>query len=136
MNPLATPAEVLSSAADWLAEEPARWTRDFFLAPDGCRCALGAVCQVIDPADLDGDPTQLANLEKSILGELVTNVLADFLADHHDVTPVIDKGDPAEAAVETVANWNDDPERVVDEVIAALRAAAAEWTERAARRAA
>lgn len=123
-----TPADVLRGAADWLAEEPARWGLGYFIAPfTKCRCAAGAIAWVLDPSDREGNPTELRDPERCDLGSYAMDVLANYLTDH--------RGAPlADDVVESVATFNDDPDTTVDAVIAALRAAAVEWDDRQAAR--
>jgi hypothetical protein len=123
-----TPAGVLRGAADWLAEDPSRWGRDFFIAPDTqCRCAAGAVAWVLDPSDSEGNPTELRDPEKTDLGWYALDVLANYLT-YHQGAPLADD------SVETVAYFNDDPDTDAVKVIAALRGAAVEWDARQAAR--
>ena len=117
-----TPADVLNRAADWFAEDPARWTRGSYVL-DGCRCALGGLAWVLDPEDPDGDPLKLRSREATELGQATVDFLADFLADFYNMPVAVESPD------ETVANWNDE-QKTAAPIIGALRAAAAEWTDR------
>lgn len=121
-----TPADVLRGAADWFAEDPARWGRDYFIFND-CRCAAGAIAWVLDPSDPEGNPTELRDPERCDLGMYATDVLANYLTDHRGAPLTYDP-------VETVANFNDDPDTTVADVLTAFRGAAAEWDARQAAR--
>jgi hypothetical protein len=116
-----TPAQLLTAAADWLAEDPDRWGRQDYVDANGCRCALGAIALAADPSDEDGDPFRLTILHevdpaRRIAAQRAVAQLADHLV--RDLGADQDITSPA-----TVGEWNDrqpDPQRVID----ALRAAA------------
>ena len=119
-----TPADVLTRAADWFAEDPARWTTGDYIKGDGCRCALGGVAAVLDFSDTIGNPVELRSREATELGRETVDFLADYLADFYNMPVALDSPE------ETVANWNDADAHAATTVIAVLRAAAAEWTDR------
>ncbi|MGY1773545.1 DUF6197 family protein [Blastococcus sp. SYSU D00813] len=55
-SPPTTAPGVLYAAADYL-EQPGHWGKGFYAQGDGaCRCALGAIAAVVDPASVDVDP--------------------------------------------------------------------------------
>jgi hypothetical protein len=111
---------VLRDAAEYLAEH-GWWQGDMFDDPDSpCPrvCALGAIR--MSAADVGVEFTTTAG------------VFADYLVRHH-----IGAVQPVDAALDWLAGlpeseslvsaWNDDPDRTIAEVIAALYSAAQEW---------
>jgi hypothetical protein len=95
----------LRAAADVLERDG--WTQGVYVANDGCRCALGAILGVVDPeADT---PSWFADAEQ----QQRFTFAADALIKAMDFNLGL-----------YLVDWNDDPGRTADEVIAALRAAA------------
>lgn len=123
-----TPAGLLRKAASGFRDGDLAWGRLYYLSPvTGCRCVLGALTWAIglDVAD-DVSPIEaatLANLAPADARavEVAVAVLADVVADE-----VGDYcwTDGAPDLLETVGGWNDEPETTLDDVLAALEAAA------------
>jgi hypothetical protein len=114
-----TAAAILRRAAAAYRDGETGWGRLFF-HKNGQRCAAGAVCYAVDPEYTNSDPRFCDN-QAAAMQALQT--LALYLVDNGLAAEAFTDGmfDP----VETVAEWNDWPGRVVDDVIAALEAAAA-----------
>lgn len=71
------------------------WTQGEYEQPDGCKCISGAL--------------------RSVCGGIDTTDTDRYLSAWYALRPVIGRG---------AINWNDEPGRTADEVIAALRTAA------------
>lgn len=128
-GPAATVAALRSAAArfrngivDWGKED---FRTQGFGEPVPTCCALGGISDAIDPENGDGDPRWVDPYLRPIAVAAMEE-LADYLVTETD-TP--DKGfrtvtgwerDP----VEVVGDWNDAEGRTVDDVVAALEAAA------------
>lgn len=118
-----TPAEVLRRASEAYRNGDIQWGQEWFRHPDtNCRCALGAVAYALDPDEPEGNPRYTGPA-----GHDATGILADHLVDECGAIRCVGE-DEMESVIETVAAWNDEPDRTPDEVIAALEAA----SERAA----
>lgn len=91
-------------------------------------CAAGAITFAVDPTDIDGDP-RWVHSDLRPISVAAVDELAAYLVDTLGAT---DRGEYVDdgglvwvrESVEVVADWNDDEVRTVDEVIAALEAAA------------
>lgn len=95
-------AEVLNEAAEYI-EEHGHWKRVYF-GPAGEACAMGAIVRGIDPAARR--PQDFPSAEYRLWDSAVEAV-------------------EGAVGVMLIDLWNDDPRRTKDEVVAALRAAAA-----------
>lgn len=121
-----TPDAVLRCAAHALRNGEITWGRHWFIDPDtSCRCALGALAYAADPDDVDSDPQHAGTpawaAMYALADYLVTELGAARCTDEDDDMPVLDP-------VETVGGWNDDDDRTVADVIAALEGAAQHLT--------
>lgn len=111
------PAAILHRAADGLRTEAITWGRGYFITPDSCRCAGGAIAWAADPSDLDGDPRYIPGALAAL------RLLAAHLIDTGQARCVVD-ADGFMDPVGTVGTWNDARDRTVGEVAAALDGAA------------
>jgi hypothetical protein len=117
-----TASFVLHRAARALASGEVPWGRKFFVETDGCRCALGVVAYAADPSDPDGDPRYV---DRSVRPDATAAVeaLADYLVNELGAPRCVTE-DGGLDVIETVGGWNDEPDRTVNQVVAALMAAA------------
>lgn len=124
-------ADVLLRAADALATGTLPWGRDQFVCPDGARCVLGAIAWAADQTDSDGDP-RWVRLDVRPAAVDAMDLLARYLIDERDAPAAGSmEVDPATWTnvfvmdpIETVGDWNDQPDRRLADVVTALRAAA------------
>lgn len=116
-----TPADTLRNAAVYLTRYG--WLQGAYYQPGALTPpadVLGAIAMVVYGTPVD-DPTDIALIcWRDFADAAVT------LADHLGITADFDTdaGFDIEA---TIYDWNDDPGRTADEVIAALNAAAIAW---------
>lgn len=123
-----TAAFVLHRAARALRTGEIQWAPEWFIAPDGCRCSLGAITYAADPSDPDGDPRFVDPSVRPIATGAAL-ALADYLVDELGAVRAVDPETDEVDVVETVGSWNDQPGRTVSQVIAALDAAAARCSQ-------
>lgn len=110
------PQAILRRAADGLRTGAVEWGRNWFITPDACRCAGGAIAWAADPADLDGDPRYLPGAMAAL------RLLAAYLIDTGKAR-CEPHGDGWMDPVEVVGVFND-AQPAAGPVIAALDAAA------------
>jgi hypothetical protein len=107
-------AQILRDAAQYLAEHG--WFQgDMFAAPDqptSRACALGAI--------------RMSTVDVGTEFVTAARVFADFLVRNLGASDP-DRHTGVCREEDIVSGWNDDPDRLVSEVIAALCAAAEEW---------
>jgi len=131
-----TPADVLRATAAAYRNDDIEWGRDYFINLEtGCRCALGGITYAVEPDDPDGNPF-LINSEGD--GRITAEAAAEFADYLVDVLDAPDAGSRDRYGywlrdhIEVVGKWNDDPARTLDEVLAALDAAADRYDARQA----
>lgn len=115
-----SPAFVLRATADLYETNPAFWGRLYFRHWDtGCRCVMGGIAWIVDPADSWADP------EDTTLGSETVKLLERYLTDELGWRPAVDAPDFTNGPL--VGKWNDS-RSTVHEVIGTLREAA-RWAE-------
>lgn len=113
-------AELLRSAADGYRTGALTLTDGAFILPGDhhCRCALGAITWAADATNDDGNPWTAGAAART-----AGLALGLYLVDEAGAVECIDSDGDFDW-IETVGGWNDQSGRTVDEVIAALEAAA------------
>ena len=127
-----TTADVLRATAKAFSNGEIAWGQEWFIKlPEvddcGARCALGGIAYAVDPGDLDGNPFFIEPGLR-VLSVAAAVDLASYLIEELGASRCMTDGEFD--VVETVGGWNDEPGRTVEQVVAALEAAAARIDER------
>lgn len=131
-------ADVLRRAAAGFRTGAIGWGTGHFRHPQlRCRCALGGIAWAADPDNPDGDPRFVGEPgdPRRVVAVDATHVLARYLIDELGAYPAgnVEEYEGRERweldPIETTGDWNDSDVRTVDDVIAALEAAAVKAPE-------
>lgn len=131
-----SPATVLAATAEAFRSGAITWGQDFFTTPTGCRCVLGGLAWAIDPATFTG-PSDLTDPAGRLAAEQAMDLLAELLVDAYGAPDVGEwgyYGTWCRNPIEVVGDWNDAPDRTLDDVLELLDDAAARAARTAAAR--